>query len=142
MMDGKGDTIDAAHIHETEGPGVSLYVLKFILKDGGALKDRTNYKKLADAQKAALKWMKSDEDGASLVFQNFSKLAAKDEKSFTFRVHVGPTSVKDTAESFEKAGLKVKNVGTEHLTFSVDVDADADQPIQVIRKYLSPRIQN
>lgn len=95
MMDAKGDTIDAAHIHEVQGPGVPLYTLKFILKDGTALKDRTSYKKLADAQKAALKWMKSDEQGASLVFQNFSKLAssADDSKSARFEkgVSADPT---------------------------------------------------
>lgn len=82
MMDGKGEMIDAAHIHEVEGPGMPLYVLKFILKDGTALKDRTTYKKVQDAQKAALKWIKSDSEGASLIFQNFSKLATKESEEW------------------------------------------------------------
>lgn len=78
-MDGKGETIDAAHIVERSGPGIPLYVLQFLMKDGSSLKDRATYKKLSDAQKAALKWLKSDEQGAGLIFQNFSKLAASDK---------------------------------------------------------------
>ena len=72
-MTGKGETITPAQIQEIKGPGIPLYILRFILNDGTAMKDRKNYKKLADAQKAATKWVQSDEQGASLVFQDFSR---------------------------------------------------------------------
>jgi len=84
MMDATGTTtLDAAHINEIPGPGVPLYILKFILKDGTAMKDRKNYKSLKDAQKAAQQWFTADARGDSLVFQGFSKLAATGLYGFT-----------------------------------------------------------
>ena len=125
MMDGKGKMIDAAHIHEVEGPGMPLYVLKFILKDGTALKDRTTYKKVQDAQKAALKWIKSDSEGASLIFQNFSKLATKESEEKAARFEEGkpadPTENMTPEDAAEWKAMTEEH-GDNFKSASVDMD--------------------
>ncbi len=81
VADANGDTFDAAHIHEIKGPGIPLYVLKFILKDGTPIQQRKEFKKLDDAKKAAETWMKSDEDKASLLLKDFKKLSSDDKRT-------------------------------------------------------------
>ena len=80
-MKGKGDVIDAAQIREIPGPGIPLYLQYLVMADGGVLKERKNFKSLSDAQKAAQAWLKSDAQGASLIFQTFSKVSSTVEGS-------------------------------------------------------------
>jgi hypothetical protein len=67
MLDAKGNTFDAFHITEIQGPGIPLYRLQAILTDGRTLKARRQLKDLGDTQKVAETWFKSDLRGDSLI---------------------------------------------------------------------------
>lgn len=67
ILDAKdSDVFDAFHVKETKGPGIPLYSLQAILKDGTTLRYRA-LKDLKEAQKVAETYLKSDKEGASLL---------------------------------------------------------------------------
>jgi len=73
---GEGDFIKKVTITEIKGPGIPLYVLK-LTTEKGEFKYKKEYKKLNDAKKDGETWVKSDEDGASLILTDFKKVASQ-----------------------------------------------------------------
>lgn len=67
ILDAKAsDVFDAFHVKETKGPGIPLYSLQAIMKDGTTLRYRA-LKDLKEAQKVAETYLKSANEGASLL---------------------------------------------------------------------------